>query len=202
MANDFDEVTVEAPGLDSEPRRRRPAKAAAAEESSLTLRQVADDIRAWADTIAGLEEGTAEYAAALQEQAQSITAGAEKVDRFAAFVRRAKAEVEYLKAEGARITKRRQSIEALIESLRTYAHGVLVANALEKVTGSAGTYIKVKPLPDLAKITNQELIPAAYQVVVPATTMVDTEAVKKAVLAGEEIAGAELEINRTTLEIR
>ena len=169
------------------------------EETAVTLRSVADDIRTWTDTLEGLDEGSLEREQAMLAMAESIRKGADKVDSFAAFLRRLRAEAEYLGSEIDRLNARVHRIEELEERLRNYAISALRSANLRKIQGNNST-LSLRKNPDKVVIGCYWEVPSEFKTI-DETVTVDKRALLKALKGGSEIPGCDLEFGGDSLTI-
>ncbi len=145
-----------------------------AETKEVTLRDVASDVRAWADTLDGIDEDDPQREEALVAATQALTAGVAKVEAFGKFLKRCKAEAEFLRSESSRLHARALAIESLEEKLKLYALGVLDANQLKRLEGQT-LHIRSQKSPDSVEVTDEVAVPAAYKVLTITITAGDWE---------------------------
>lgn len=159
-------------------------------ETSVTLRSVADDLRAWADTLAGLDEGSPEHEEALAAMSASITKGAAKVDSFAGFLRRLTYEQDHIKYEERRLKERADALYKIEERLREYAVRALTDAGLRKIQGESST-LSLRKKPDVVVVEDEAAVPASYKTV-EQIVKVDRRALLRDLKAGNEIHGADI----------
>lgn len=147
---------------------------AAAEEKGLTLRDVADELRAWADTIDGMEEDAPEREQAIAIQARAITQSRDKVEGFARFLLRLEAESEFAKSESTRLAARVKRIDALREKLREYAVDALRGAELRRIDGHT-LALSLRKGPETALITDEASVPSRYKTLVITVPAVEWE---------------------------
>lgn len=210
------------------------SKAAAADtaEKALTLRDVAADLRAWADTIEGLEGD--EQDAALKEFASVVTRGAEKAERFVMALNRFEHEAAFAQLEIDKWSARKNLLESKVEDLRAYAFEAMTAENVPRIDGSAGSTLALVPIKSKVIITDEIAIPRRFKkvsvtmragdwetlcmdaypelapeqrdsqiasLVLKSDITLDKAALSKAIMDGEEIAGADVDCSGMTLRI-
>ena len=87
---------------------------------------------------------------------------AEKVDAIAYADRKVKSEVEYLKAEEARLVARRRHLEARQAGFRDYLRGLFLMHGLQKIKGHASTISLRLNAPSLDIAVTPDDLPAEY----------------------------------------
>lgn len=206
-------------------------KAAVDETTAVTVRNIADDARAWADTIEGLVgvEGNEEsMALALQAQAQAIRQGKDKVESFVWFVKRLATEQAFLKTERDRLKKRQDVLAAAEAGLRQYALQGMQANQLKVLEGNTCALSVVGTAPAVVLADEGESVPIEFKSAVIQIALTDWERIckragfepydqeatgarfdefkvdKKAIAAAlkvRDVEGADLKIDGETLRI-
>lgn len=166
-------------------------------ETAVTLRSVADDLRAWADTLAGLDEGTSEHEQALAAMSASITSGATKVDSFAGFLRRITSEQEFIKSEEKRLKSRADALDKIDQRLREYAVRALANAGLRKIQGETSA-LSLRKKPDVVVVEDEASIPASYKTV-EQVVKIDRRALLRDLKAGNEIPGADIKFGEDGL---
>ncbi len=204
-------------------------KANIEEPKALTLRDVAADYRAWADTLDGIED-PADKEKALEAYARSAVAGREKVDAFVAVIRRLRNEADFATAEASRLADRAKAISNGVERMEAYALQAINENALGTVEGNVSK-LRSRPSPASCRIDDEAKVPTRFKtvtvkltaecwetiierafsgqdaardlalMVIKADVAIDKTAVKKAITAGHEIDGADLDTSGTWLEV-
>jgi hypothetical protein len=151
-----------------------------------TLREIADDIRVWSDTLDSLDEGADEQqkAEVMSRLAASITAGRDKAESFGRFVKWLPDEAGRLKAEAERIRIKAKILEAIEQRLREYALNAMKDADTAMIEGhtfklrSQGTGGKVI-------IDDEAAIPSKYKRLVVWVNAAIFEQVTRIVLAAE-----------------
>lgn len=137
---------------------------AAPEQGAVTLRQVADDVRTWADTIEGLDEGP-EKDQALVEAGRAALIGKDKTESVCFFLRRLEAEQEFLKSEATRITARAAVLANVEKRLRDTIKTAMNEASIPKLEGHSFT-VRVQPAGKATVvIENEAIIPGRFKVI-------------------------------------
>lgn len=155
-----------------------------------SLARIVDDLRTWADTIEGMEDGP-EREQALAEMANAALAERTKVDRLAAFRQRTEAEASRLRARAKADSARAATLERLIDGLDKYAISVMRDNNRESLYGEEWS-LRVRQCPEHVVIDGD--VPAEYKTV-KQEIAIDKRAIATALKAGDEVPGARLERN-------
>lgn len=111
----------------------------------------------------------------------------EKLENIGLYIKNLKAEAKAIKEEEEALKKRRESKEKKAESLSKYVTMILNGEKWES-SKVAFTFRKSSQ----TKITDIDAIPEAYKTM-ETTWKADKTAIKKAIEAGEDIAGAHIE---------
>lgn len=143
-------------------------------ETALTLRAVAEGVRAWADTLESMEDGDPQREQAMADMAASLTTGEDKVERFGWFLRRCKAEAEMLRAEAERCADKARRVEALEKDLKEYALDVLAENELPRIEGRT-LHLRAQRSPNVVLIHDEAKVPSAYKTLTITVPAVDWE---------------------------
>jgi len=118
-----------------------------------------------------------------------------KIENTALYIKNLKAESAMIKAEEKKLKERRQIVDNKLanisEWLKFNLHG-------EK--RAAGNYKISYRNSKATSIENIELIPAEY-IITKTTEMPDKTAIKKAILAGEEVSGAVV-VEKSNMEVK
>ena len=130
--------------------------------------------------------------------AEFLKGAVEKRDRLADFIHRLESEAEFLRAKEKRLADMRHSIEGLIGMFTGSIKAQLENMGVKSVSGLESRFT-VKRNPASLAIVNEKEIPAKFINYEP---VVDKNAVKEALQAGEVVPGAELVTDRSHLEIR
>ena len=168
-------------------------------ETAVSLRSVADDLRTWSDTIAGLDEGTPEHEDALAAMSQSVVAGSAKVDSFAGFLRRLRVEQDYLSEECKRLKARMDALDTLDGRLRAYAVRALIDAGIRKIAGESNT-LSLRKKPDVVVVDDETAVPAEYKTV-EQVIKIDRRALLRDLKTGREVSGADIRFGEDGLLI-
>lgn len=116
----------------------------------------------------------------------------EKLEDYCKVIRQFEADTGALKNEIDRLSEKKKKAENAILRLKKAIQNYMTATGKDKV--QCGVFdIKVSKS-KAAIITNEDVIPAIYRVAQP--DKIDKSEIRKALLAGEVIEGAELTINQ------
>ena len=124
-----------------------------------------------------------EYLAALDAQKR------EKIDGIAQFFRLSKDSISAKEAESKRLARRAKSEERSRDYMMAYILGQMQASGEKKIKGNVYT-LSIRSTP-VVRIDNESAIPAAYWRVKEERS-VDKVAIRDAIKAGQEIAGASM----------
>ena len=122
----------------------------------------------------------------------------EKRDRLGEFLARMDAEAEAISEEEKRLSERRRGFEKIAKNMKDSIHQQMVEWGVKKVEGKLFTFA-VQANPASIEITDEALIPGDYLDYKP---QVDKTKLKEALKAGQEVPGARLVTDRTSLRIR
>lgn len=132
----------------------------------------------------------------IDEQAVEDTLSAmgvgDKLEDYCKVIRQFEADAEAFKREKDRFDKKQKAAENAITRLETAIKNYMTVTGQEKI--KCGMFDLKMSQSKAAKITNVSLIPAVFAIEQPA--QIDKKAIRKALLAGEQVAGAELLINK------
>lgn len=194
--------------------------------NSLTLYSAEENLQAFMET----EEGG--VPAELQEEFALALAGATeaalaKRDNCVRFIRHVESQIEFAKAEKARINEWQKSLEGGLDRFREYlAHVVAIhgkqPKGAAKLEGRVGT-LTLRKKPDTAQVADEAAVPAGFRrvtVMMPADVWeaiakqmpavanyprdesIDKKSLLAALKAGEEVPGAELLFGEDTLVVK
>ena len=125
-----------------------------------------------------------------------------KTDRMCQFIHHMESQIKLADDELKRLTARKKSFESNINRLADYAHRILTtilhADHLDGETSS----IRLRKLPDSVQILSRASVPAEYQETLPPEIKVNMLAIKAAMKAGKQVAGAVLITDRTKAEFK
>lgn len=119
--------------------------------------------------------------------------GAEiKLEDYCKVIRQLESETEQFKAEAARMKKRQASLEKSVKRLNS----ALLNNmdATRQKTAKAGVFSIRVSESKAVNITDEKQLPKEFLIEQPAK--VDKEGIRKLLMAGKTLSGAELQINR------
>lgn len=192
---------------------------------SATLYQIEEDLQAFIDTEALVPADQLESFAL--ELAQANELALDKRDRVIRFIRHVESQIDFAKAEKARINDWQKSLEGGLERFRDYlAHVVATYGAqpkgAAKLVGKVGT-LTLRKTPDTALITDEAEIPAEYKTVTvtmpaavwasiaaqfpaaanhPASETIAKKPILDALKAGVDVPGAELVFGHDVLQVK
>lgn len=158
-----------------------------------TMRDIQAEIRNVLDAVEDGAELTDEQRAQIDEYlAELATAEADKVDAFAAVLRREKARVEFLKGEEKRVNSRRTSVERAVEHMRARYLAVMIEAGRDKIKGNTSS-IGVQTRPVLV-VDDASRLPDALRDAVTTTIYQPRRAdIEQALSDGAEVPGAHIE---------
>lgn len=194
--------------------------------NSLTLYSAEENLQAFMET----EEGG--VPAELQEEFALALAGANeaalaKRDNCVRFIRHVESQIDFAKAEKARINEWQKSLEGGLDRFREYLVRVVAlhgkqAKGAAKLEGRVGT-LTLRKKPDTAQVVDEAAVPAGFRRVTvtmpadvweaiakqmpavanyPRDESIDKKSLLVALKAGEEVAGAELLFGEDTLVVK
>jgi hypothetical protein len=166
--------------------------------TALTLYDIESDLEALLNTDEMVpEEQRAEFERELGTQ---LRAAVDKRQRVGEFIRFCDLQADACKAEIDRLTLRKRHFERVSEQVREYVLRVIEATGEKKLEGRTLTF-SLRECPASVQIVDQAAIPADYKRET-ITFLIDKTAIKKAILAGQEVPGADLQIGKKTLVLR
>ena len=122
----------------------------------------------------------------------------EKRDRLGEFLARMDAEAESIRTEEKRLAERRKGFEKIASTMKDSIHMQMVEWGIKKVEGKLFTFA-IQANPASIEISDESLIPGDY---IDYKPQVDRNKVKEALKAGQEVPGARLVTDKTSLRIR
>jgi hypothetical protein len=141
------------------------------EIKAVTIRDVASDLRAFADTIDGMEVDDPAREQALLDMSRAAVQSRTKVDAFVQFIRRVESEQEFIQCEIDRLTVRKAGLARMEESLKDYAVRAMKENGIRKFDGNCST-LSLRKKPDTCLIEDEAAVPSEYKtltITIPAT---------------------------------
>lgn len=126
-----------------------------------------------------------------------------KADGYAKLIRELEVSAEAVKAEAARLTERKRSLESKAKALKANLQEAMLAVGRPKIKTALFSFC-VQSNPSKVEITDLDVIlshPEFCLARVPSESDVNKTAVKAAIEAGQEIAGAQL-VQGQSLRIR
>ena len=194
---------------------------------SLTLYEAEDYLASLLETEGAVPEEQKE--AFGLELARSLAATQEKRERVAQFIFQCRAESDFCKREEARIRGRRQILDNTVERVQEYvlnyimAQGVDVKGKFPKLTGKTTT-MSARSNPASVEIIDEAAVPVRFKTAVVEmplefwyrlvdqfpnetagalkTVAIDKRPIKEAIGRGEDVAGADLNLGRFSLQVR
>ncbi len=162
----------------------------------MNLYQLADCMKSVEDEI---NNGASpeEVAAALESIEADIKT---KCVQVAYFIRNLSADVESLKAEEARLSKRRKEAENHVERLKQYLADGMAENSLTKTGDGIISVTRGKPKPALI-IDSEDDIPDQYRKIKTESSF-DRKALLDDLKAGQEIPGASVGESKPSITIK
>ena len=115
----------------------------------------------------------------------------EKLESYCKVIRQLEADAEVLKAEKTRIADKQKTAENSIARMKLAVSEFLKAKGVQKE--EAGIFKVALSTSKAVEITDPTVIPEEY--IKPAKIEFDKSALRKVLMSGESIAGAELKIN-------
>jgi hypothetical protein len=169
-----------------------------ANTTALTLYDIESDLEALLNTDEMVpEEQRAEFERELGTQ---LRAAVDKRQRVGEFIRFCDLQGDACKAEIDRLTLRKRHFERVSEQVREYVLRVIEATGEKKLEGRTLTF-SLRACPPSVQIVDQAAIPADYKRET-ITVLIDKTAIKKAILAGQEVPGADLQIGSHSLVLK
>lgn len=124
----------------------------------------------------------------------------DKLDAIMVHVRNIEGQAKTLEEESKRLSERKKSFENQAKNLKKYALTCLLAAGLDNLKTLKNTFTARKGSTSVV-IDNEDLLPNNL-VQVQVVTTPDKKAIKEAIEKGKKVAGAHLEINERTLQVR
>lgn len=158
-----------------------------------TMRDIQAEIRNVLDAVEDGAELTDKQRAQIDGYlAELATAEADKVDAFAAVLRREKARVEFLRSEEKRVSSRRASVERVVEHMRARYLAVMVDAGRDRLKGNTSS-IGVQTRTVLV-VDDVALLPEPLRMAHATTQyMPDTPAITRLLVSGAAVPGAHIE---------
>lgn len=148
--------------------------------------------------ITELEADGLEIPTALVERLETaLTSQAEKVDACAAFVSRAKSEIDWLKAEEELLASKRKRIERGIERMKELAKLVMQKEGVRELTGLRGHKFSIRDSYSVA-VVDEDKVPGEFTRIVQRVEVNKAEALKT-LKTGVEIVGLALQKNENVI---
>lgn len=133
-----------------------------------------------------------------EQLAVYLEGAVEKRDRLGEFIMRMESEAAAIREEEKRLAERRRIFEKISGCMRDGIHQQMLDWELKKVEGRLFTFA-VQANPASVEITDESQIPGEYLDYSP---KVDRTKVKDALKAGQEVPGARLVTDKTSLRIK
>ena len=124
---------------------------------------------------------------------------ADKVDRFAAFIREEAAHAKFLKEESQRLASKARTAEGRISFLKAKYLGILQEHGVEKVKGNAYS-LSIRHTPTVF-VEDDAVLDDLYCRVIPAKREPDKRVILEALKGGVEIPGCRM-VQSDSLQIR
>lgn len=155
-------------------------------DSRVTLYSLSEEISAALQAIE-LAETEEEREQIALEVKPTFDAMVRKVDSFSSYCAHLEAQIDLASKEEKRLSQRRRSMESALSRLEGYALNVMQGMGVEKLNGETNTLSIRKNAPSVS-ILNESAIPPRF--IESRTTMVvDKNAIKAALKAGQEVPG-------------
>ena len=119
----------------------------------------------------------------------------EKLLNYIAVMKNYEADKTSITAEIDRLQKKKKSAENAIERMKTAMYNFMKLSGQSKV--KAGIFNLRINQSEAVRVTNESLIPKQY--LKPQPDKIDKTAIKKAIKAGEEVNGADIEIRESVV---
>lgn len=164
--------------------------------TDLTLYEITDTLPVLLDSLEMTEPGSPERAECEADITRYFEALPSKVDGVARMLAHFEAQAQLAADEIKRLQGRKARFERATEHLEAYVMAVLEKlptpkRGPKKLEGGTATLSLCK-CPASLKIFDAAKVPAEFQIVIPASTQVDSKAVKQALQLGIAVPGAEL----------
>lgn len=143
-------------------------------------------------------ELTPEIEAALTATEASLSLRSEKIGKW---ILNISANEDALTTEINRLSARKKTAQALQDRLKEYLKNALITAGKNKLTFDTFTISVVKNPPSV-DITDKEAVPAGFLTIIPQTTMPDKKRIADALKNGDDVNGARLIIDKTSLRIK
>lgn len=153
---------------------------------TLTLYELTDAYKMLLE--ADEDAGAGSFEEALYQIGGEISAKAESIAKV---IRSLEAEVEAINAEVKRLQAKRESRETRVLWLKDYLQRNMESAGLERITGTLFT-VALQNSPPSCRVEDAAAVPDRYQVVVPATMRVNSQAIVEhwRETGGEQVPGA------------
>ena len=115
----------------------------------------------------------------------------EKLESYCKVIRQLEADAEMFKAEKERMANKQKTVENSVERMKKAVIEFMKAQGTDKT--SAGTFTVALSTSKAVNIVDESKIPARF--LVEQAPKIDKSAIRKELMAGEEITGCELQIN-------
>lgn len=173
--------------------------------SDFTLYGILDELAVLIDSLDMTAAGSPERAQCEAEIQVYLRALPQKVDGIAHVLKTWENQVSFGKAEVKRVADRAARFQRLYDHLTGYVIPILEAlpepkKGTRRLEGQSST-LALASCPASVNVTNETAVPARFLVEIPATTRPDKDAIKKAIQAGEQVAGAELITDKQRLKV-
>ena len=146
------------------------------------------------------EELTDEQRTAMNQYLDELaTQEADKVDRFAAFIREEAAHAKFMREESQRLASKARTAEGRISFLKARYLGIMQEHGLEKIKGQAYA-ISIRHTPT-AVIEDETNLDDLYCRIIPAKREPDKRVILEALKGGVEIPGCHI-VQSDSLMIR
>lgn len=170
------------------------------EPQGSSLYQILEDLAALLDTL-----DIAESDEARREIEAEINAICErevrKVDAIANYLATLENQQRFAAEEMKRLQARKAAAERKQQRLEAYVIRIMEQAGLRKLEGRTNTFT-LRPCPASVRITDELLVPPAYQIERPVEMTPDKRAIRAAIEAGECVDGTELVTGKFRLERR
>lgn len=161
-----------------------------------TLFEIQDHIQALFDTLEMIDSPELK-AEAEADIARYLEAETRKVDGIAGYLAQCETQQNAAKAEIERLRARCSAWEAREDRVRKYVQDVMERFGDKKLEGRTATFL-LRAVPASVVITDEAAIPEEFKRTT-VTVSVDKMAIKKAINAGADVAGADLSMGKQTL---
>lgn len=124
-----------------------------------------------------------------------------KVENCTIMARELEAEAGVLKAEEARLAKRRKAMENRADGVMEYVKACFIAAGKTSLKTSLYSFTLGKPS-QVVQVLDLAALPAGYIRIVPESREPDKNAIKKAIQGGEVVPGAQLADGKRSFTVR